>query len=330
MAKSRWQITELDPSTGFWKDVGDEFEGVTSAKMLQTIRQLAEESGARIVADATLENTITTKLTNVTVEEALDSLCGTYDLKWIRAKVALKEDEIVSGSAVGRLIRAVSRSELAAVVVEPTEGQDAVACGQGPKTLPQAVEKVPFKDRTFETVYFITSKDGVFIDVNQAGVDLLGYKSKQELLALPSAEKIYSNPMHRKVYQKEMERHGYVKDFEAHFKTKDGTIIHCLVSGNAIKAEDGQIIGYEGIIKDITARMDAVRDLQKRHRELSLLNSVALVMNMTQNLEMRIGANIFYGDNGAPGSEFGGFIIPRTNIHSRSPNNAYLWFNYYF
>jgi len=54
------------------------------------------------------------------------------------------------------------------------------------------------------------------------------------------------------------------------------------------------------------------------------------VWNMTQNLEMKIGANIFYGDNGDPGSEFGGFIIPGTNIHSRSPNNAYLWFNYYF
>jgi hypothetical protein len=54
------------------------------------------------------------------------------------------------------------------------------------------------------------------------------------------------------------------------------------------------------------------------------------VWNMTQNLEMKIGANIFYGDNGSPGSEFGGFIIPGTNIHSRSPDNAYLWFNYYF
>jgi hypothetical protein len=54
------------------------------------------------------------------------------------------------------------------------------------------------------------------------------------------------------------------------------------------------------------------------------------VWNVTQNLEMKIGANIFYGDNGNPGSEFGGFIIPGTNIHSRSPNSAYLWFNYYF
>ena len=54
------------------------------------------------------------------------------------------------------------------------------------------------------------------------------------------------------------------------------------------------------------------------------------VWNITQDLEMKIGANIFYGDNGDPGSEFGGFIIPQTGIHSRSPNSAYLWFNYYF
>jgi hypothetical protein len=54
------------------------------------------------------------------------------------------------------------------------------------------------------------------------------------------------------------------------------------------------------------------------------------VWNITQNLDMKIGANIFWGDNGNPGSEFGGFIVPGTEIHSRSPNSAYLWFNYYF
>ena len=142
--------------------------------------------------------------------------------------------------------------------------------------------------RIFETskdMVFITTKDGLFEDVNQAGVDLLGYESKEDLLSLSSSEMTYANPMHRKVLQKEMERYGYVKDFEAPFKKKDGTPLHCLVSGNAIRDGKGEIVGYEGIIKDITARMDAVRDLQKRHQELSLLNSVALVMNMTQNLD---------------------------------------------
>jgi PAS domain S-box-containing protein len=142
--------------------------------------------------------------------------------------------------------------------------------------------------RVFEgsqDMIFITSKDGIFKEVNQAGVNLLGYDSKEELLALSSVEKIYKNPMHRIAYLREMQRQGFVKDFEARFKKKDGSLIHCLVSGTAIKDDNGEIIGYEGIIKDITARMDAIRGLQKRHRELSLLNSVALAMNITQNLD---------------------------------------------
>ena len=131
---------------------------------------------------------------------------------------------------------------------------------------------------------FITSKNGVIKDVNPAAVELLGY-SKKELLSLFSIEEVYHIPMHWQVFKKQIDRHGFVKDFEAGFKRKDGTRMHCLLSGNAVRTENEEIIGYEGIVKDITARMDAIRDLQKHHRELSLLNAVALVMNATQDLD---------------------------------------------
>ena len=132
---------------------------------------------------------------------------------------------------------------------------------------------------------FITSKDGVINDLNQATVDLLGYQSKQELLLLSCVERIYDKPVHWKVFKTQIDRYGFVKDFEAGFKRKDGTPMHCLLSGNAVRNEDGEVIGYEAIVKDITARMDAILNLQKTHRELSLLNAVALVMNATQDLD---------------------------------------------
>ena len=85
-------------------------------------------------------------------------------------------------------------------------------------------------------------------------------------VTLKKKEKVYHNTMHWEVFQRQIDRDGFVKDFEVRFKKKDGTRIHCLVSGNAIRGTNGDIIGYEGIIKDITARMDAVRDLHQRHR----------------------------------------------------------------
>ena len=134
-------------------------------------------------------------------------------------------------------------------------------------------------------IIFITAKDGKIRDVNQASVDSLSYRSKDELLSLQSIEKVYDNPMHWRVFKKQIDRHGFVRDFEAGFKRKDGTRMHCLLSGNAVRQEEGgEVIGYEGIAKDITPRMDAVRNLQRSHRELSLLNAVALAMNATQDL----------------------------------------------
>jgi hypothetical protein len=49
--------------------------------------------------------------------------------------------------------------------------------------------------------------------------------------------------------------------------------------------------------------------------------------DIIQNLQMTAGVNVSYGSKG---TEFGGFILPGTDIRSKSPDNAYLWLIYYF
>ena len=90
--------------------------------------------------------------------------------------------------------------------------------------------------------------------------------------------------MHWKVFREQIERYGYVKDFEAYFRKKDGTVIHCLLSGNAVVGVNGEIVGYEAIAKDVTARMDGLRRFKEQHRNLSLLHGIAVAMNASQNL----------------------------------------------
>jgi signal transduction histidine kinase len=91
--------------------------------------------------------------------------------------------------------------------------------------------------------------------------------------------------MHWEVFRRQIDRDGFVKDFEAKFKKKDGSLLHCLLSGNAVWGKDDEIIGYQGIAKDITARMDAIHNFRQRHRELWVLNSVAFAMNKTHDLD---------------------------------------------
>jgi PAS domain S-box-containing protein len=132
---------------------------------------------------------------------------------------------------------------------------------------------------------FITFTDGRFKEVNQACVDILRYSSKEELYSLGSVEKVYDKTTHWKVFKRQIDRDGFVKDFEALFRRKDGKRLHCLLSGNAVRSKHGEIIGYQGIAKDITARTDATRNFYQRHRELWVLNSVAFAMNQTQDLD---------------------------------------------
>jgi PAS domain S-box-containing protein len=131
---------------------------------------------------------------------------------------------------------------------------------------------------------FVTSKEGKVKDANQACLDLLEYGSKYELMLMGSVEEVFNNAMHWRVFREQIDRHGFIKDFEACFRKKDGTNIHCLMSGNAVRGERGEIVGYEAIAKDITARMHGLRSLQRQHRKLSLLNSIAVAMNVSQDL----------------------------------------------
>ncbi|UCG06405.1 MAG: hypothetical protein JSV83_21265 [Desulfobacterales bacterium] len=49
--------------------------------------------------------------------------------------------------------------------------------------------------------------------------------------------------------------------------------------------------------------------------------------DITQNMQITGGANIYYGANS---TEFGGFTVPGPDLRSKAPDSAYLWLIYYF
>ena len=59
---------------------------------------------------------------------------------------------------------------------------------------------------------FISSKEGKFLDCNQALLDMLGYPTKEEFLNINIAQDLYVDPEDRTIFQERMERDGYVKD----------------------------------------------------------------------------------------------------------------------
>ena len=100
-----------------------------------------------------------------------------------------------------------------------------------------------------DMVYFTDSRHAI-VDMNTSGSEMLGYtRQETSLLTLMN---IFRHPGDIDVYTKMLELDGYVSDLEAEFKKKDGSTIYVLISATALYGERGQIIGSEGIAKDLT------------------------------------------------------------------------------
>jgi two-component system NtrC family sensor kinase len=110
---------------------------------------------------------------------------------------------------------------------------------------------------------FISSKEGKFLDCNQALLDMLDYPTKEEFLKIDIARDLYVSPEDRKTFQERIEKDGYVKDMEVEFKKKNGEKITVLLTGHPIKNEGGEIIGYQGINLDVTERKQIVDELRE-------------------------------------------------------------------
>jgi PAS domain S-box-containing protein/putative nucleotidyltransferase with HDIG domain len=106
-----------------------------------------------------------------------------------------------------------------------------------------------------------TTLEGRYIDVNPALIKILGYDSKEELLKLDIKKQLYVSEKDRPSIDKRS------KPFMARFKKKDGTIIWVEVSSKAF-FKNGKPDHYEGIVRDITHRMEIEENLKQSYERL--------------------------------------------------------------
>ncbi|MBN2122915.1 MAG: PAS domain S-box protein [Deltaproteobacteria bacterium] len=131
------------------------------------------------------------------------------------------------------------------------------------KALRESEERYRLLFNDSRDAIYITTREGVFIDANQALLDLFGY-TREEILAGLTVQKIYVNPTDRIAFQEKIEQRGAVRDFEATFRRKDGEELACLVTSSVRRSSRGGILGYQGIIRDVTRQKQAEKALRER------------------------------------------------------------------
>lgn len=115
---------------------------------------------------------------------------------------------------------------------------------------------------------YITTKEGRFAEINNSALDLFGY-SREEMLKL-NAEQLYAHPRDRDTFQQIIKKDGSIKNFGVKLQKKDGTEIDCLLTSTLRTDREGTVLGYHGIIHDVTERKKLEQQLHQAQKMESI------------------------------------------------------------
>ncbi len=156
------------------------------------------------------------------------------------------------------------------------------------EALRESEEKYRAFFSTTRDCVFITSKDGIVVDFNDAAVGAIGYESREDL-ARVTVNDLYANPEEREVFVRTVCGQGFVKDYPIDLKKKDGSILRTVISAVARKDAEGNLVGFQGIIHDITAQKQIERDLRSAQEKLTEAHHLAHIGVWEWSLETNTG-----------------------------------------
>ena len=116
-------------------------------------------------------------------------------------------------------------------------------------------------EESIDAIY-ITSRDGTYVDVNRAVQALFGF-TREEMIGKLNARETYCHPEEREKFQQEIERKGSLRNYPVKLRKKDGTEMDCLLTATVKRSEAGEIMGYQGIIRNITGYKKAEQALRE-------------------------------------------------------------------
>ena len=144
-------------------------------------------------------------------------------------------------------------------------------CQLTEKALKESEERYRSLSENVPVGLYRASTEGVILSANPAALKMFGFDAED--LSKFKLTDIYKDPEKREENLGLLKAQGSVKDIEVEFKRKNGTIFWGSINASLVKDKEGRFIYSDGIIQDISARMQAEEKLfQEKNFSETLLN----------------------------------------------------------
>jgi PAS domain S-box-containing protein len=130
---------------------------------------------------------------------------------------------------------------------------------------------------------YVTTPAGALLNANPALARMMGYGTPEDLIngVGDITESIYLHPAARAEYQSLMQRDGMVREFEYQVRQREGAILWLSDSATVVRDEAGEVIRYEGTVRDITDQKRAEDAIAEGRRMLQqVIDTVPAVINV--------------------------------------------------
>ncbi|MGB3634012.1 MAG: PAS domain S-box protein [Rubrobacteraceae bacterium] len=151
---------------------------------------------------------------------------------------------------------------------------------------------------------FQTTIDGRLLTANPAMARMLDYESPEELMGSVSnvTNQLYVYPEHREELRRLILLQDSISGFETQMYRKDGTELPVSLSVRALRNSEGELVGHEGMMEDISERKrseEALREIREaeRRRIARDLHDVVL-QDLTYTLQSMQATRRMTGDDG--------------------------------
>ena len=131
---------------------------------------------------------------------------------------------------------------------------------------------------------YVTTPGGALLNANPALARMMGYATPQrsdQRHRRRRRHRLRSSRRRARNIERLMERDGMVREFEYQVRARDGAMLWLSDSASAVRNEDGELVRYEGTVRDITDQKRAEDAIAEGRRLLQMvIDTVPAVINV--------------------------------------------------